>query len=238
MTNKTLRTATINGGNEMAIQHINKITGRQFDIVKELFLRKDSSVGELIEANRDGLVVCIYEKWNEEVRFIEGKLFFRYDNGKLDTKFHTKDFWDMKHQFHNMADQMSMFYGFRMFILEETIEEAVIEVVEEQQPVAVETVIEESVSNDVPVELIEVAVSAVELTNRESVYDSWYNKQAIYILDKNNDIHRIRRNVYTFTSHGIVKKEILSEERMLNKIADLLDWQDTNDFRFFSVIEK
>ncbi|MFR4518429.1 MAG: hypothetical protein ACLT40_00520 [Fusobacterium sp.] len=220
------------------IKTINKNSGRNFSIVKEIFLRKDSAVGELINANTNGLVVAIYEPCNECLRFVDGKMYYAYDNGVLETKFHHRDFYDMKNTFHNMADQMSMFYGFRMFILEETTEETVIEVVEEQQPVAAEAVIEESVSNDVPVELIEVAVSAVELTNRESVYDSWYNKQAIYILDKNNDIHRIRRNVYTFTSHGIVKKEILSEERMLNKIADLLDWQDINDFRFFSVIEK
>lgn len=224
------------------IKSINKISGRNFNIVKELFLRKDSAVGELINANMEGFVVAIYEPCNECLRFVDCKIYYAYDNGVLETKFHHRDFYDMKNTFHNMADQMSMFQGFRMFILEEVVEEqmveeTVIEVVEEQQPVVVETVIEESVSNDVP-ELIEVAVSAVELTNRESVYDSWYNKQAIYILDKNNDIHRIRRNVYTFTSHGIVKKEILSEERMLNKIADLLDWQDTNDFRFFSVIEK
>lgn len=225
------------------IKSINKISGRNFNIVKELFLRKDSAVGELINANMEGFVVAIYEPCNECLRFVDGKIYYAYDNGVLETKFHHRDFYDMKNTFHNMADQMSMFQGFRMFILEEVVEEqmveeTVIEVVEEQQPVVVETVIEESVSNNTPVELIEVAVSAVELTNRESVYDSWYNKQAIYILDENNDIHRIRRNVYTFTSHGIVKKEILSEERMLNKIADLLDWQDTNDFRFFSVIEK
>lgn len=225
------------------IKSINKISGRNFNIVKELFLRKDSAVGELINANMEGFVVAIYEPCNECLRFVDGKIYYAYDNGVLETKFHHRDFYDMKNTFHNMADQMSMFQGFRMFILEEVVEEqmveeTVIEVVEEQQPVVVETVIEESVSNNTPVELIEVAVSAVELINRESVYDSWYNKQAIYILDKNDDIHRIRRNVYTFTSHGIVKKEILSEERMLNKIADLLDWQDTNDFRFFSVIEK
>lgn len=223
------------------IKSINKISGRNFNIVKELFLRKDSAVGELIDANTNGLVVAIYEPCNECLRFVDNKMYYAYDNGVLETKFHHRDFYDMKNTFHNMADQMSMFYGFRMFILEEVVEEqlveeTVIEVVEEQQQV-VETVIEEATSN-VPVELIEVAVSAVELTNRESVYDSWYDKKAIYILDKNNDIHRIRRNVYTFTSHGIMKKEILSEERMLNKIADLLDWQDVNDFRFFSVIEK
>lgn len=219
------------------IKSINKISGRNFNIVKELFLRKDSAVGELINANMEGFVVAIYEPCNECLRFVDGKMYYAYDNGAMETKFHHRDFYDMKNTFHNMADQMSMFYGFRMFILEETTEETIEEVVEEQQPVVVETVIEETTSN-VPVELVEVAVSAVELTNRESVYDAWYNKQAIYILDKNNDIHRIRRNVYTFTSHGIVKKEVLSEERMLNKIADLLDWQDTNDFRFFSVIEK
>lgn len=226
------------------IKSINKISGRNFNIVKELFLRKDSAVGELINANTNGLVVAIYEACNECLRFVDGKMYYAYDNGVMETKFHHRDFYDMKNTFHNMADQMSMFYGFRMFILEETTEETMEETiveempVAEQQPVVVETVMEESVSNDVPVELVEVAVSAVELTNRESVYDAWYNKQAIYILDKNNDIHRIRRNVYTFTSHGIVKKEVLSEERMLNKIADLLDWQDINDFRFFSVIEK
>lgn len=218
------------------LENINKISGRNFKVVKELFLRKDSAVGELITANMEGLVVAIYEPWNECLRLVDNKMYYAYDNAVLETKFHHRDFYDIKNTFHNMADQMSLFNGFRMFILEEICETEAVEEIEEEVEAVEE--IEEIVKEEIPVQLEEIAISSKKLINKEEVYNAYFSNNAIYILDKNNDIHRIRRSVYTFTSHGIVNKEILNEERMYDKIQSLMEWKDEEDFRFFAVVEK